>query len=64
MKPKQGTPRIKTEHSISLLDVFAGQALAGLCANPDYSTQALDEAAGTAYSLAAWMLIKRKEYRK
>jgi hypothetical protein len=45
---------------MTLRDWFAGQALAGMCADPDMGSNTADAIAGSAYSLADAMLKARE----
>jgi hypothetical protein len=45
---------------MTLRDWFAGQVLAGLCADPDMGSNTADAIAGSAYSLADEMLKARE----
>lgn len=49
------------DNGMTLLDYFAGQALAGFCANPNGLEWPFDEMAGDAYRIARAMLTARKE---
>ena len=46
---------------ITLRDYFAGQALAGMCANPDTSTATWKDLATRAYLAADTMLLVREQ---
>ena len=47
--------------SMTLLDYFAGQALAGFLANPEAKRWTTDEVAADAYAFAQSMLDKKDE---
>lgn len=48
-----------SESGMSLLDYFAGQALAGLCANPDVDSLNVHYLASRAYEIASTMIMER-----
>ena len=53
-------PQVNETSGMSLRDWFAGQALAGIVANPKWDMLPLDQAAVTAYIAADEMLARRK----
>ena len=48
-------------HGMTVRDFFAGQALAGLMANPDYSNTEDGKCAGWAYQAADAMMAAREK---
>ncbi len=61
--PWVDTLRLETHQGMTLLDWFAGQALAGVMSDPNLNMEQEQIAAGS-YSMAQAMLEKRKRYIK
>ena len=52
--------KVAASSGMTLRDWFAGQALAGLMANPNFDPDTDDDMAGHAYAQAEFMLEERK----